>query len=326
MLTIENGDVPARRRFLRFSASAIVASLASGRLAEQLRAEEAKEPAIDLAHDCIDAHSHIWTDDTSRYPLAAGFTKAEMQPPTFTPDELLARALPCGVSRVVLIQMSYYRFDNRYMLDAIRQYSGKFSGVAVIDEHDPRAADVMRERKSQGVRGFRIHPGQQKVEAWIGSAGMGTMWKTGASEGLAMCALVNPEALRPLDAMCEKFPDTTLVVDHFARIGIDGEVRDKDLDDLCRLARHRNTYVKISAFYALGKKRAPYTDLAPMIRRLRDAYGAERLMWATDCPYQVGGGHHYRDSIELVRSRLDFLTPQEREWLLKRTAAKVFFS
>ena len=36
---------------------------------------------------------------------------------------------------------------------------------------------------------------------------------------------------------------------------------------------------------------APYTDLAPMIRELGDAYGAERLMWATDCPFQVMKGH-----------------------------------
>ena len=30
--------------------------------------------------------------------------------------------------------------------------------------------------------------------------------------------------------------------------------------------RHRNVYVKVSAFYALGRMAAPYTDLAPLIR------------------------------------------------------------
>ena len=222
--------------------------------------------------------------------------------------------------------MSYYGVDNRYMLDAMRDHVGTFSGVAVIDEHGPRVAEVMRELKAHGVRGFRIHPAQQKVDAWLGSPGMAAMWKLGASERLAMCALVNPEALGPLDAMCQRFPETPVVIDHFARIGMDGQVRDVDVDNLCRLARHRHAFVKVSAYYALGKKQAPYTDLAPMIRRLRDAFGAERLMWATDCPYQVGNGHQYRDSIELVRSRLDFLTMGEREWILRKTAAKVFFS
>jgi predicted TIM-barrel fold metal-dependent hydrolase len=62
-----------------------------------------------------------------------------------------------------------------------------------------------------------------------------------------------------------------------------------------------------------------------MIRRLVDAYSPQRLMWATDCPYQVQNGHTYLDSIELVRSRLDFLSADDRAWLLGKTAERVFF-
>jgi predicted TIM-barrel fold metal-dependent hydrolase len=63
-----------------------------------------------------------------------------------------------------------------------------------------------------------------------------------------------------------------------------------------------------------------------MIRRLRDTYGANRLMWATDCPYQVGEGHTYADSIALIRDRLDFLSAEDKNWILRGTAEKVFFS
>ena len=284
-------------------------------------------PAADLPPGgAIDAHSHVWTRDVQRYPLAAGFSVSDMRPASFTPAELMAHARPCGVTRVTLIQMSYYRFDNRYMLDAIRDAPGVYSGVAVIDEHAAGLGDTMRDLKKRGVRGFRIHPGQQTVDAWLFDKDMATMWKLGADQQLAMCALVNPEALGPLDRMCDKFPDTTLVVDHFGRIGADGTVRDADVAKLCRLARHRNAYVKVSAFYALGKKRAPYTDLGPMIRRLVSTFGANRLMWASDCPFQVENGHTYRDSIDLVRERLDFLTDEDRKWLLAGTAERVFFS
>jgi predicted TIM-barrel fold metal-dependent hydrolase len=278
------------------------------------------------AEGAIDAHSHIWTPDVKRYPLAAGFQVADMQPASFTPEQLLAEAQPCGVARVVLIQMSYYRFDNSYMLAAMREHPGVFGGVAVIDEHASGLGETMRDLKRQGVRGFRIHPATQAVDRWLSSEGMAAMWRLGADERLAMCALVNPDALVPLEAMCRKFPETPLVIDHFARIGVDGTIHAADLDNLCRLARYAHVNVKISAFYALGKKQAPYTDLGPMIRRLRDAFGAERLMWATDCPYQVQMGHAYCDSIELVRSRLDFLTPADRRAMLMTTAERVFFS
>lgn len=273
----------------------------------------------------IDAHAHVWTPDVARFPLAAGYRREQMQPASFTPEELLAHAKPCGVGRVVLIQMSYYGFDNSYMLDAMHRFDGVFSGVAVIDESADDPAAEMRRLAKQGVRGFRIQPRNQAVDRWLDGAGMRKMWKCGADEKLAMCHLVNPDALPAIDRHCENFADTPVVIDHFGRIGIDGVVRDGDLDALCRLARHKQTYVKLSAFYALGMKKTPYLDLLPMIRRLIDAFGVQRLMWATDCPYQVRQGHIYADSIALVRDHLDGLSDGDRQWLLRKTAEKVFF-
>jgi predicted TIM-barrel fold metal-dependent hydrolase len=273
----------------------------------------------------IDAHVHVWTPDIAQYPLASGFDVSQMKPASFTPEELFVHTQANGVGRIVLIQMSYYRFDNRYLLDTMDRFPGVFSGVAIVDDSasDPGAA--MRELAAKGVRGFRINPGGTPPDAWIGSPGMAKMWETAADEGLAICPLIGPEALPAIGKMCERFPRTRVVIDHFARIGADGEIREVHLESLARLADHDHVHVKTSAFYALGKKLPPYDDLAPMIRRMRDAYGAGRLMWASDCPYQVGPGHHYADAIGLIRERLDFLTTEERGAILHDTADRVFF-
>lgn len=273
----------------------------------------------------IDAHVHVWTPDTERYPLAAGFRREEMVPRSFTPEELLSHATPCGVRRIVLIQMSFYGFDNSYMLDAMEQHDGVFSGVAVIDDDARRPQDEMRRLAERGVRGFRIYPRNRPLERWLAGDGMEAMWRCGADEGLAMCHLINPDALASVDAMCERYPRTPVVIDHFGRVGIDGIIRERDVAALCRLARHPETSVKVSAFYALGKKQPPYDDLIPMIRRLVEAFGPQRLMWATDCPYQVTS-HRYLDSLELIRDRCDFLSAEDKAWILRKTAERVFFS
>jgi predicted TIM-barrel fold metal-dependent hydrolase len=140
-----------------------------------------------------------------------------------------------------------------------------------------------------------------------------------------MCCLIDPPDLPSVARMCQRYPDTTVVIDHFARIGVDGVIRDDHVGQLCRLARFANTYVKVSAFYALGKKEPPYLDLIPMIRRVFDAFGPRRLMWASDCPYQVQPPHTYRASIALVRDHLDFLSGDDRQWLLRKTAESVYF-
>ena len=90
------------------------------------------------------------------------------------------------------------------------------------------------------------------------------------------------------------------------------------------MAGHKRVMVKVGAFYALGKKRPPYLDLAPLIQRVVQAFGVRRCMWESDCPFQVVE-HKYQDSIDLVRKRLDFLTDEDREWLLHRTAEEFLF-
>jgi predicted TIM-barrel fold metal-dependent hydrolase len=154
---------------------------------------------------------------------------------------------------------------------------------------------------------------------------MRKFWRLATEKRMAICALIDPEAIPSLDRMCTLNPETTVVIDHMARIGADGNIKAKDVRSLCRLARHAGMHVKISAFYALGKKRYPYTDLVPMIHSLYDAYGAGRLMWGSDSPFQVEAPHSYAGSLELVRDRLDFLTPEDAERLLRKSAEKVFF-
>jgi predicted TIM-barrel fold metal-dependent hydrolase len=274
----------------------------------------------------IDAHVHVWTDDTAHYPLAPGYKPEDMKPKRFTPEDLFKHSKPAGVDRINLIQMSYYGFDNRYMLDMMALHKDVFSGTAVIDPLADNPDRRMGELAKKGVRAFRILPALSKtpVEKWLEPAGYGKMFAAGAKNNQAMSCLINPDALPELDRLCRKYPGTPVIIDHLCRIGADGTIRDKDVTALCDMAKHKNVLVKIGAFYALGKKAPPYTDLAPLIRKVVQAFGARRCMWESDCPFQVVE-QKYQDSIDLVRTRLDFLSAEDRDRLLRRTAETFFF-
>jgi predicted TIM-barrel fold metal-dependent hydrolase len=316
-------DAP-RRDFLGFAAVA-AAGFAVRRPA--LAAEDALEPQTDLEAGFIDAHSHIWTPDIEKYPLAGGQTAADLKPASFTADELLTLARPLGVTRVVLIQHKpYHGLDNSYLADTIAKYAGRLSGVACIDAEAAEPERDMAQLKAQGFRGFRIRPGEGGTEKWRDSAGMRRMWDFAAQARLAICPLIDPGDLPQVDEMCTRFPRTTVVIDHFARIGIDGTMRDADLKVLVDLARHERIRVKISAYYALGKKSPPYEDLIPMIRRLHQAYGPHRLMWGSDSPYQLAAPNSYAESLGLVRERVNFWSDADRDAVLRKTAAEVYFS
>lgn len=303
----------SRREFLAVTATA--ATLVPGLLR-----------AANIPDGDIDAHSHIWTQDVARYPLAAGQTVQDLAPASFTAEQLLDLAGKNGVSRVVLIQHKpYHGLDNSYITDSIAKYPGHFSGVACVDAESAHPEQDMQSLSKLGMRGFRIRPGEGGAKTWADSSGMQAMWKHAGEAGLAMCPLINPEDLPMVQRMCELHGDTNVVIDHFARIGIDGQMREADINALCDLARFSKVHVKISAYYALGKKQPPHTELIPMIRRLIDAYGVERLMWASDAPYQTVEPNNYAASLALVRDHLDFLSADDRKWLLRGTAENVFF-
>ena len=254
-----------RRQFLSASLAVVGGGLATNSMF-----------AADSDLPWIDAHSHIWPPETDKFPLVAGQTKKDLNPPSFTDDELMVIARPEGVGRVVLIQHSvYHLFDNSYLIDAVRRHPKLFRIQGMVDDHLPNPGVAMKKLLSQGVTGFRITPFIRKPEEqpkWLETPGMIEMWKTGAETRQAMCLLINAADLPSTDQMCERHPETPVVIDHFARIGVDGQMRDSDISSLCRLARHKHTSVKISAFYALGQKKPSHDELIPMIKRLFEAF------------------------------------------------------
>ncbi len=225
---------------------------------------------------------------------------------------------------MVLVQMSFYGFDNRYLLDVIQSEPETFAGIAVVQAEAPNLESEVAALARRGVRGFRIVSGNHP-ETWLDGPAMDRLWRAATAHEMAVCALADPPALPALERMCRRFPETLVVIDHMGRIGMAGPIAATAVDQLCRLAEARRVFVKVSAFYALGAKRQPYLDLAPLIRRLRDAFGAERLMWGSDSPFQVLGEHTYAASVELI-GKLDFLSDAEREWLLGKTAEGIFFT
>jgi predicted TIM-barrel fold metal-dependent hydrolase len=259
----------------------------------------------------IDAHIHVWPQ------------LEKTKPPRYTAEDHFGIAEPAGVTRTVLIQPGMFRTDNSYMLSAVRQYPGVFSAVAVVDADAADLEKTVDQLRKEGTRGFRITA--RKEKPWPEWEGMQKLWRIAGERRMAMCPLINPDAFPWVAALCEKSPKTTVVIDHLGRVGASGVIDDGELRALCGLARFPQVHVKVSAFYALGKKAAPYLDLVPMIRQVFETYGPRRLMWASDAPYQAQPPHSYAASVALVRDHLRFAGKEDKQWLLGKTAERIFF-
>jgi len=282
----------------------------------------------------VDAHSHLWSPDRTHYPLVSTQKEENVKPTGFTLGDFFQYAAPEGVNRVVVIGHHFhYGNDASYMVDLMKARPGQVAVQANLDYDNPSAVEDMKKLEAQGVKAFRLvlwHP----FKTWFkDSDPIHEIYEYAAMHNLVICPLTNADWLPQYARLAEDHPNTTVVIDHFARIGIEnfgtpkpGTIKPEEVKNLTALGKYPSHHVKVSAYYALGKRKPPYDDMLPLIKACIKAYGPERLMWGSDCPYQLTGGHTYKASIALIRDRLDGVSVMDREWMLRKTAERVYFT
>jgi len=286
----------------------------------------------------VDAHIHVWSPDFQRYPLAPGFDESDPWLPSFTPDDHFEYSHRLGKVRINLVQMTWYGLDHRYIIDLIASDPDRFVGTGIVpavsDVSLGRPDRVMRDLSRCGIRAFRIRgraaqPQRGQTDRWLEQAGYESMFACGAEENLALSFLMGPADVPELDRMCERFPETPVIVDHMGGVRVrDGEISGEELGALCRLARHPRVMVKLGPVHGLGSGRAPFLDVLGLVRPVVEAFGAERCMWESDSggPIQMEDPERdYRASVDLIRNA-EFLSASDKELILGGTAERFFFS
>ena len=265
----------------------------------------------------IDPHVHVWKHD-SRYPFAKG-----ANPPArdATPETLLELMKANGVSKTVIIQVIYYRYDNSYLADVLKRYPQYFRGVCRVDPLDPDApGHLERLTREQGFHGVRLSPSGDAAGDWIRGPLMPPLWKRCDELKVPMTILAPITRVPDVGALIDRFPDLTLVIDHMADCPVD---QPAELEKLIALRRHPKTFVKISHTWSLSRQPYPYLDAQEHVKRLYHAFGPQRLMWATDWPL-VEQTASYAQALSVVRDDMKFLNAEDKRWILSRTIERVW--
>ena len=277
----------------------------------------------------IDAHVHVWTPDTAHYPLAAGFKKEDMKPPSFTPEELFKHSKPAGVDRINLIQMSFYGFDNRYMLDMIGSAQGRLRRHR---GHRPaRQGPGQRDgRAGQAARAGVPHPpaAEQAAAGEVaGAGGLRAMFAAGAKRNQAMSCLIDPDALPELDRMCTKLPghagrsSTTCAASaptaRSATTDVEAPVRDGEAQ--AGDGQGRGVLRAGEEEAAVHRPGAADRSGGQGVRRRSGACGRATAR------SRSAGGTPTRTASTWCGRGSNFLTADDRDWLLRSTAEEFFF-
>ena len=299
-----------RRRFLTQSAFVLGAvSLRSVAVAS------APQPPPDRPL-MIDSHVHVF-EHNPRFPFAPGANPPAQDAP---PELLISLMRANGVARTVIIQVIHYRWDNSFLLSVLKRYPQLFHGVCRVNPRDPAAPDHLAQLTEEGFRGVRLSPTAGPEGDWIRDPLMPPLWRRCAQLRVPMTILTTAPRLPDLVPLIEAHPELTVVIDHMADCPV---YRPNLLKLLLDLARYPGVYVKISDMWVVSKQPYPYPDAQDQLKRLVAAFGANRLMWATNWPVSLQQ-LPYTKIVELYRNRLNFLTAQEHREILSGTVQRVW--
>ncbi|MGY8710078.1 amidohydrolase family protein [Bradyrhizobium sp. 18BD] len=228
------------------------------------------EPALPV----IDTHAHVFHRGLK---LAPGRRYApDYDAPLALYLEQLDRT---GMTNGVLVQPSFLGTDNSYLIECLKQASGRLRGIAVVDP--AVSADELRALDHAGVVGVRLNLVGQPLpdlaaaewKALLGNVkAMG--WQVEIQRNAADLAVLTPQLLDH---------GVTVVLDHYAlpdpRLG----VADPGFQSVLKLGATKNVWVKISAPYRNGPAGEEFAKAAYPL--LRNAYGPDRLLWGSDWPH-----------------------------------------
>ncbi|MCM8533464.1 MAG: amidohydrolase family protein [Lentisphaeraceae bacterium] len=269
----------------------------------------------------IDSHAHIWPS-FGEYPFKKGIKKEDLSPSSFTAEDLIRAGEPSGVERFVLIQHIYYHgYDYSYFKKVSAQYPGKFAIVGAIHQDYPALEKKVEQDSKTNVSGYRIP--SAVGESWLEGKNMERFWQIAADFDQSICLLRNKNvSLKSVYEKCRKFPQTRVVIDHYGHVDLNNK---EELNTLWRLSQLENVYLKVSKYYGNGAMTPPYLDMLPLLEQVVKRFGSEKLMWASDCPYQLEDGHTYKAAYELVAEKASFLSTTDKQNIFRDTAARVFF-
>lgn len=263
----------------------------------------------------VDPHVHVFRRDPE-FPYAEG---RPVPPVDHPPEELLALMDANGVAKAVIVQVSHYMFDNRFLIAAVKRYPDRFVGVCRVDPQSAEAPERLEKLVADhGMQGLRLVP---DAAGWFGDSDlMLPLWKRCERLRVAMGLLSRVEFLPQAARWIERCPELNVVVDHMADSPLD---RPEELAKLLDLARYPRVFVKLSHLWSLSKQEYPWRDGHEQVKRVYDAFGPDRLMWASDWPVSLARSSYAR-TISAFREEMSFLNAEDRKWLFGGTARRVW--
>ncbi|HWL31661.1 MAG TPA: amidohydrolase family protein [Xanthobacteraceae bacterium] len=266
----------------------------------------------------VDAQAHLWKAESDDWKWVPG--RKPQLPEPFTIERLVPLMDEAGVDRAVIVPPSWPGDRNDYGLEAARRYPQRFGVMGRITLEKPEQSSKLLPtwRDQPGMLGVRL-TFQREHSVLLTSGAADWFWPAAEKAGLPVMFL-SPGNLPRFASIAERHPGLTLIIDH---MGMTAELAKERripqaIDDVVALAKYPNVSVKLSSAPNFSLEAYPFRDLNEHLKRCFDAYGPRRCHWGTDLTNTLAKAT-YRQRIEHFTKELDFLSEEDKDWVMGRS-------
>ena len=275
----------------------------------------------------VDTHVHLF--DPARVPYHADAT---YQPKPVPLEPYAKFAVTAKLTHTVIVHPEPYQDDHRYLEYCFQHEPsrGFFRGTCLFDPIAPDTPRRMQElvtKHPDRIIALRIHAMQPLSKEPTTSGPikdrdlrhpkMPETWEAAHFLGLAIQMHFIPAQAGRIYELAKKFPQVTVILDHLGRPG-QGTAEENEL--VLKLAGLPNTIMKVSGLNYASKQPSPHADLAPLIRKYVNAFGAERMIW--------GGlgmnATEFAEQSKAFESLLSFTPAKDRDQIRGGNAMRLF--
>lgn len=183
-----------------------------------------------------------------------------------------------GMTRGVLVQISVYGTDNRYMLGVLKRHPDRLRGVAVVGPEVKESTLV--DLHEAGVRGVRLNV---LFKGGVGIESMDRIAHKIKDLGWHMQFLMDCRQLPELMPAMIKLP-VPGVIDHMGHMPVEGGINNDSFSAIRHLLQNNGWWVKLSGAYRISNKFDSYLDVTPWAQELVKL-APDRVLWGSDWPH-----------------------------------------
>ena len=272
-----------------------------------------------------DAQVHLWNANTPEDPWEAG---AQAHLPDPMPAERMLKLMDeAGIDRAIVSPANVA--PNRSPAcgqAAAAKYPKRFRVMAWFVPTLPEQYKLLPRWLAQpSVCSLRVSMNEPEHKKLFADGALDPVWQACVDQDIPV-AIWTRDGPALMEPVLQKYPNLAFIVDHFAW-AVPGDKREAKVQSMINFARYRNVTVKVSSLPLVSGSPAPeYEDLHPLIKRVHAAYGAERLMWASDQTQTMGKSRGtYAENADIIRNyAAAYLPAADVRVMMHDTATRVF--